>query len=113
MLALLVEGYRTSEISEHLHITRKTTATHIEGILAKLGAHSQAQTVAFALRDGLLDNQRPAKSGKTVAPRWPASAGLLAPDPNQRRGLHARWNCRCPRGSVWGTVNGGVDGEVF
>jgi DNA-binding NarL/FixJ family response regulator len=60
VLALLVEGYSSSEISERLCITRKTGATHIERILPKLGAHSQAQAVAFALRDGVLDHQRPA-----------------------------------------------------
>ncbi|MEA2197131.1 MAG: hypothetical protein QOJ25_1182, partial [Solirubrobacteraceae bacterium] len=34
--------------------TRKTAATHMEHILAKLGAHSQAQAVAFAMRDKVL-----------------------------------------------------------
>ena len=50
VLALLVDGHRTVEIAQELCITRKTTATHIERILAKLGAHSQAQAVAYALR---------------------------------------------------------------
>lgn len=56
VLALLVEGYRASEISSRLCISRKTAATHIERILPKVGAHSQAQAVAFTLRDGLLDS---------------------------------------------------------
>ena len=53
VLALLAEGHRPGEIAEELCITRKTTATHIEHILGKLGAHSQAQAVAIALREGL------------------------------------------------------------
>jgi DNA-binding NarL/FixJ family response regulator len=54
VLALLVEGRRPSEIADTLCITRKTAATHIDHILSKLGAHSQAQAVAFAVRDGVL-----------------------------------------------------------
>jgi DNA-binding NarL/FixJ family response regulator len=54
VLQLLAEGRRPSEISENLCITQKTTSTHIEHILAKLGAHSQAQAVAFAIRDDLV-----------------------------------------------------------
>lgn len=42
-------------VAGRLHISDKTVATHIEHILAKLGAHSQAQAVAFALRDRLVD----------------------------------------------------------
>jgi DNA-binding NarL/FixJ family response regulator len=55
VLALLAAGVSANEISSRLHITPKTTATHIEHILAKMGAHSRAQAVAFALRDRLVD----------------------------------------------------------
>jgi DNA-binding NarL/FixJ family response regulator len=54
VLQLLVDGRRPSEISEELCIAQKTTSTHIEHILTKLGAHSQAQAVAFAIRDELV-----------------------------------------------------------
>jgi DNA-binding NarL/FixJ family response regulator len=54
VLGLLVEGYRPAEIAEQLCISSKTTASHIEHILAKVGAHTQAQAVAFAIRDELL-----------------------------------------------------------
>jgi DNA-binding NarL/FixJ family response regulator len=54
VLGLLVDGRRLPEIAEALCITRKTAATHMEHILAKLGAHSQAQAVAFAMRDKVL-----------------------------------------------------------
>lgn len=55
VLQLLVGGRRPAEIAQQLYITPKTAATHIEHILAKLGAHSQAQAVAFAVRDGIID----------------------------------------------------------
>lgn len=55
VLALLMAGERTDEITRRLCITGKTTATHIERILRKLGAHSQAQAVAFAVRDRVLE----------------------------------------------------------
>jgi DNA-binding NarL/FixJ family response regulator len=51
VLQLLVHGLRPLDIAERLCITRKTTSSHIEHILAKLGAHSQAQAIAFAIRD--------------------------------------------------------------
>ena len=54
VLELLADGQRTAEIAEILYITPKTVATHVEHILAKLGAHSQAQAVAFAMRDRIL-----------------------------------------------------------
>ena len=55
VLSLLVAGLPTPKIAQRLCITTKTTATHIEHILAKMGAHSRAQAVAFALRDRLVD----------------------------------------------------------
>lgn len=54
VLSLLVAGLPMSTIAQRLCITTKTTATHIEHILVKLGAHSQAQAVAFAVRDRLV-----------------------------------------------------------
>jgi DNA-binding NarL/FixJ family response regulator len=66
VLAMLVSGLRSAEIAERLCITRKTTATHIERILGKLGAHSQAQAVAFAVRDRILDPGRPSPDDYTV-----------------------------------------------
>ena len=55
VLALLVQGVARPDIARRLHITEKTTSTHIEHILGKLGAHSQAQAVAFAVRDRLVE----------------------------------------------------------
>ena len=55
VLALLAAGTAPTSIAERLCITEKTTSTHIERILAKLGAHSRVQAVAFAYRDGLVE----------------------------------------------------------
>lgn len=55
VLSLLVAGVAAAEIADRLCITEKTTATHIERILGKLGAHSRAQAVAFAVRDRLVE----------------------------------------------------------
>jgi DNA-binding NarL/FixJ family response regulator len=55
VLTLLTTGVAATEISSRLHITPKTTATHIEHILAKMGAHSRAEAVALALRDHLVE----------------------------------------------------------
>ena len=67
VLALLVSGCRTSEIAARLCITRKTAATHIERILPKVGAHSQAQAVAFAIRDGLVRDENGSPSSALSA----------------------------------------------
>jgi DNA-binding NarL/FixJ family response regulator len=55
VLSLLVDGLRTGEIAAELRITPKTVSTHVEHIMSKLNAHSQAQVVAFAVRDHLVD----------------------------------------------------------
>jgi DNA-binding NarL/FixJ family response regulator len=55
VLALLAAGTAPTSIAERLCITEKTTSTHIERILGKLGAHSRVQAVAFAYRDGLVE----------------------------------------------------------
>jgi DNA-binding NarL/FixJ family response regulator len=54
VLQLLAEGLDQPEIAERLVISSKTVATHLERILAKLGARSRAQAVAIAYRDGLV-----------------------------------------------------------
>jgi DNA-binding NarL/FixJ family response regulator len=54
VLELLAEGLEQSEIAVRLVISSNTVATHLERILTKLGAHSRAQAVAIAYRDGLV-----------------------------------------------------------
>lgn len=55
VLSLLAEGLEQSEMATRLVISSKTVGTHLERILAKLGARSRAQAVAIAYRDGLVN----------------------------------------------------------
>jgi DNA-binding NarL/FixJ family response regulator len=55
VLWLLANGMSAAQIANELVITPRTTATHIQHILGKLGVHSRAQAVAVALRGGLAE----------------------------------------------------------
>jgi DNA-binding NarL/FixJ family response regulator len=55
VLKLLADGLGPTEISAELGISRKTVATHVEHIYAKLGVHTRAQAVASAFRLSLVE----------------------------------------------------------
>ena len=55
VLTLLAEGVGTAGIAERLFISRKTVATHVQRILAKLGAHTRAEAIAIAYRAQLVE----------------------------------------------------------
>ena len=55
VLQLLTEGLRPDEIAKRLFITRRTVGTHVENILHKLDVQSQAQAVALAFREELVE----------------------------------------------------------
>jgi DNA-binding NarL/FixJ family response regulator len=55
VLQLLADGLRPDDIAERLFITRKTVGTHVENILRKLEVQSQAQAVALAFREELVE----------------------------------------------------------
>ncbi len=55
VLRLLAEGQDQHAIADHLFITPKTVAKHIEHILTKLPARSRAEAVAIAYPRGLPD----------------------------------------------------------
>jgi DNA-binding NarL/FixJ family response regulator len=54
VLTLMAEGYDQRDIAAKLVISEKTTASHIQHIIEKLGVHSRAQAVAGAYRYGLI-----------------------------------------------------------
>lgn len=56
ILTLLSRGHNTAEIAENLVISTRTLTTHIQHILAKLGANNRAQAVAIAHETGLIDD---------------------------------------------------------
>lgn len=60
VLWLLAEGLDQGAIAERLVISPKTVGTHIERVLAKLGAHSRAEAVALAYRLGVVPVRQPA-----------------------------------------------------
>jgi DNA-binding CsgD family transcriptional regulator/tetratricopeptide (TPR) repeat protein len=53
VLALLVAGRSNPEIAAALFITRRTAATHVTNVLAKLGVETRSAAVAAAFRHGL------------------------------------------------------------
>jgi DNA-binding NarL/FixJ family response regulator len=55
IMELLATGHSQTAIAEHLVLSEKTVATHIQHILPKLGVHSRAEAVAFAHRQGLIN----------------------------------------------------------
>lgn len=55
ILHLLADGAINAEIAERLSISPKTVDNHRTKLMAKLKVHSMAQLLAYALREGLLD----------------------------------------------------------
>jgi DNA-binding NarL/FixJ family response regulator len=54
VLRLLAGGLDGAGIAKTLVISRKTVASHLQRVMAKLGVHSRAQAVARAYKDGLI-----------------------------------------------------------
>lgn len=54
VLAALCRGESTDEMAFNLGVSSTTVRNHVQHLLAKLGAHSRAEVVAMAYRDGLL-----------------------------------------------------------
>lgn len=59
VLIALSHGKSAAEAAEELGISRKTIAVHKRNLYAKLGARSQAEAVALALKRGMLRRERP------------------------------------------------------
>jgi len=54
ILQLLSEGLSVSVMSQLLNVSRVTVRNHLQHIQAKLGVHSQVETVAYAYRHDLV-----------------------------------------------------------
>ena len=55
VLQLLAEGFQQGQIAERLFISKKTVGTHLANLCRKLDVHSQAQAVAIAYREDILE----------------------------------------------------------
>ena len=55
VLQLLAEGFPQGQIAERLFISKKTVGTHLANLCRKLDVHSQAQAVAIAYREDILE----------------------------------------------------------
>lgn len=54
VLSLVAQGYTNQEIAEQLIVSVKTVETHRAHIMNKLGLHTRAELVHYALREGYL-----------------------------------------------------------
>ena len=54
VLHLVVEGHSNVEIAARLSIARRTVEVHRARVMHKLGLHSQAELIRYALRRGIL-----------------------------------------------------------
>jgi DNA-binding NarL/FixJ family response regulator len=54
VLKLLAEGKTSREIAKYLGVSLKTAMTHRSNLMAKLGLHSRAEVVRYAIRQSIL-----------------------------------------------------------
>ncbi|MCU0505325.1 MAG: response regulator transcription factor [Chloroflexi bacterium] len=59
VLRLLAEGLDSATICARLSIAPNTLRTHTQNMMSKLGTHSKLETVAYALRNGLVEPPQP------------------------------------------------------
>jgi two-component system, NarL family, nitrate/nitrite response regulator NarL len=62
IIALLAAGRRRAEIAQELFISPKTVEKHLERSFRKLGVHTQAEAVARAIREQLIEPAAYARS---------------------------------------------------
>lgn len=58
VLSLVAMGLQTVSIAERLNISPKTVEKHRGSLMGKVGAKTVAQLIAYALREGLLEEHR-------------------------------------------------------
>jgi HD-GYP domain-containing protein (c-di-GMP phosphodiesterase class II) len=82
VLQLLARGLSNREIAEHLVISRRTAAHHVEHIYAKTGTANRALASLFAANHGLI--QDPAAGMEAGAGISPGAAGSRSTGPASR-----------------------------
>lgn len=58
ILSLVAQGLNNREIAERLGVSTKTVDNHRTNLMRKVEAHSVAELLAYAVREGLLDANR-------------------------------------------------------
>ena len=58
VLRLIAMGHANKAIAEHLGVSFKTVDHHRTNLMRKLGVHSTAELLGYALREGYLDHSR-------------------------------------------------------
>ncbi|WP_186766273.1 response regulator [Phaeobacter marinintestinus] len=58
ILTLIAAGKANREIAEHLGVSAKTVDNHRTNLMRKLGVHSVAELLSYALREGYLETAR-------------------------------------------------------
>ncbi|WP_121068128.1 response regulator [Chachezhania antarctica] len=58
ILSLVAQGLNNREIAERLGVSAKTVDNHRTNLMRKVEAHSVAELLAYAVREGLLDANR-------------------------------------------------------
>ena len=59
VLKLVAEGKTSRDVAEYLGISVKTAMTHRANLMSKLGAHSRAELIKYAIRKGVIDVEAP------------------------------------------------------
>ena len=55
VFVLLLQGRTTSEIAAEMNLSGSTVSNHVTAVRTKLGAHTVADVVRYAAREGLID----------------------------------------------------------
>lgn len=58
VLSLVARGFTNREVAERLGVSAKTVDNHRTNLMRKIGSHSLAGLLSYALREGLLDADR-------------------------------------------------------
>lgn len=58
ILSLVTQGLGNKEIADRLGVSSKTVDNHRTNLMRKVGAHSAADLLTYAMREGLLDANR-------------------------------------------------------
>ena len=98
-MRLLAEGLTNRQIAERLVVSEHTVHRHVTNILRKLDLPSRTAAAAHAVRAGLLEPRRIARSG--YPPPRPKMAGSGEAERRPLGATVAAWSVEPHRASLW------------